>query len=133
MQELLGKYKFEDVSKEIQDNLVVLLAQVNIIRGQWGKPMTVTSGLRTMADHLKIYAAKGVTDPSKIPMHSRHLIGAAVDIYDPGLLITAWLKNDTTILENAKLFCELGNADWVHFQCIPYGSWTEGKSHWFCP
>ena len=46
MDELLNnKYKLEDQSQEIQDNLAILLDRVNQIRLLWGKPMIVTSGL----------------------------------------------------------------------------------------
>lgn len=129
MQELLGTYKLEDQSPEIQANLAVLLTRVNEIRNEWGKPMTVTSGLRSMADHLRIYAAKGITDQSKIPMNSRHLIGAAVDISDPDLSLTAWLKANPKILEDAQLWCEEGNKNWVHFQIMPPAS----GARWFLP
>ena len=134
MDELLNnKYKLEDQSDEIQSNLTDLLEKVNQIRTLWAKPMVVTSGLRTMEDHLRIYAAKGITDPAKIPMHSKHLVGAAVDISDPNLELTAWLKEDLSRLEDAGLWCEQGNKNWVHFQNIQYGSWADGKTRWFNP
>lgn len=129
MQELLGTYALVAQSQEIQDNLAVLLDRVNEIRNEWGKSMTVTSGLRSMADHLRIYAAKDITDQSKIPMKSRHLIGAAVDISDPDLALTAWLKANPTILENAQLWCEEGNKNWVHFQIMAPAS----GARWFLP
>lgn len=129
MDELLGKYKLEDQTKEIQDNLQVLLDRVNKIRLVWNKPMTVTSGLRTMEDHLRIYAAKGITDPKKVPMQSRHLTGRAVDISDPDLAITTWLKKDPTVLEIAELWCEEGNKNWTHFQIVPPVS----NKRWFLP
>src|SRR5229473_5359991 len=119
MQELLGKYKLEDQTDEIQANLKLLLDRVSIIRAAWGKPMIVTSGLRTMEDHLRIYAAKGITDPAKIPIQSRHLTGRAVDINDPDLLLTAWLKESPRFLECAQLWCEEGNKNWCHFQTVP--------------
>lgn len=111
-----------------------LLDRVNKVRAAWNKPMTVTSGLRTLADHLRIYAQKGITDQSKIPMHSHHLetetSSAAVDIADPGLEITAWLKGDgAQILEDTGLYCEQGNANWVHFQNIA----PHSGSRWFLP
>lgn len=92
--------------------------------------MTVTSGLRTMEDHLRIYREKGITDPAKIPMKSKHLIGAAVDIYDPGLEITKWLKEDESAkLIAAELWCEEGNKNWVHFQI-----YSPASGHrWFYP
>jgi hypothetical protein len=114
-----------------------LLVKVNIIRAKWNQPMTATSGVRTLADHLRIYAAKGITDKSKIPMKSKHLEttadAAAVDIADPGLKITAWLKANPDILENAGLWCEDGNKNWVHFQNQPFGSYKAGGTRWFIP
>lgn len=130
MDELLNKkYKLEDQSLEIQGNLKTLLVRVNKIRVLWGKPMTVTSGLRTMEDHLRIYKDKGITDVTKIPMKSKHLYGQAVDISDPLLVLTAWLKKDKTILEKAELFCEEGNKNWVHFQIVS----PKSGMRWFLP
>lgn len=129
MQELLGPYKLEDQSNEIQVNLKLLLGRVNKIRTWWGKPMIVTSGLRTMTDHLRIYKEKGITDPTKIPLKSKHLFGAAVDISDPDLSLTAWLKKDSSHLELAQLWCENNTPTWVHFQIFPPMS---GK-RWFLP
>lgn len=130
MDELLNyKYVLFNQPSAVQDNLQVLLSRANDIRARWKQPMKVTSGLRSMEDHLRIYAAKGITDPARIPMRSKHLTGQAVDIFDPGLEITAWLKNDPTLLEEAVLWCEDGNANWVHFQTCPPMS---GK-RWFLP
>lgn len=130
MSELLQGKSLEDQSADIQANLQILLDRVNKIRAEWGKPMTVTSGLRTMEDHLRIYAEKGITDPAKIPMQSKHLYGQAVDIYDPDLELTAWLKqNDNQSLIDAGLWCEAGNANWVHFQIVP----PKSGSRWFLP
>lgn len=122
-----------------RQNLEVLLERVNKIRAKWGKPMTVTSGLRTMEDHIRIYKAKaakkqapfldGVYDEKKVPMKSKHLFGEAVDISDPDLSITKWLKANPEILEDAELWCEEGNTNWVHFQIKPPGS----GNRWFLP
>lgn len=134
MDELLNhRYKLEDQSQEIQDNLIELLKRVNGVRTDWGSSMVVTSGLRSMEDHLRIYAAKGITDQSKIPMHSKHLLGAAVDINDPDLSITQWLKDNNDILEKYDLYCEEGNKNWVHFQWLPFGSYHVGGTRWFNP
>jgi hypothetical protein len=117
-----------------------LLVRVNKIRVAWDKAMTVTSGVRTWADHLRIYHDKGITDLSKIPTKSKHLEtvtdAAAVDIADPGLLLTHWLKNTPegqAALEDADLYCEDGNANWVHFQNKPFGSYHSGGTRWFKP
>lgn len=127
--EILGRAKLDALPLEVQKNLGTLVERVNKVRGLWGKPMIVTSGLRTMEDHLRIYASKGVTDPAKIPMRSRHLIGAAVDIADDGLILTRWLKDNPSILEDARLWCEEGNKNWVHFQTVPPLS----GARWFLP
>jgi uncharacterized protein YcbK (DUF882 family) len=106
---------------EIDANLQTLLDRVNVIRAAWGKPMTVTSGLRSQADQQRI-------NP-KAPK-SNHLMGAAVDIYDPDLSLTAWLKeNDSQILVDNQLWCEQGNKNWVHFQIFP----PRSGNRWFLP
>lgn len=108
-------------TSEIDNNLKTLLERVNKIRAEWGKPMKVTSGLRSQADQQRINPAAP---------KSKHLIGAAVDIYDPDLSLTKWLKeNDSQRLVIAELWCEEGNKNWVHFQCFPPKS---GK-RWFLP
>jgi hypothetical protein len=67
MDELLNKkYKLADQSAATQANLQELLVKINKVRTYWAKAMTVTSGLRTMGDHLRIYKNKGITDPKKI-------------------------------------------------------------------
>lgn len=131
MDELLKGAKFEDLAPEIQANLTVLLAKLNLVRSAWGKPMTSTSGLRTMADHLRIYAAKGITDQSKIPMKSKHLSGEADDISDPKRELQAWCKANEAKLAEIGLWMEDFSATptWVHFQIVPPKS---GK-RWFMP
>lgn len=128
MEELLKDYKLEDQPEATQKNLQELLTRVNIVRQAWGKPMTVTSGLRTPEDQIRIYKAKGNDHP---PMGSKHLVGAAVDIYDPQLELTAWLKSDSgsPVLHLADLYCEEGNSNWVHFQIYPPAS----NKRWFLP
>lgn len=106
---------------EIDNNLQILLERVNKIRAEWGKPMTVTSGLRSQTDQQRL-------NPSA--PKSNHLIGAAVDIYDPDLSLTAWLKeNSSKRLIEAQLWCEEGNKNWVHFQIYP----PHSGNRWFLP
>lgn len=127
----------EDLDPDKLEQEKDLLEKVNQVRTAWGKPMTVTSGVRTWKEHLAIYAHKGITDPAHIPTKSKHLetvtTSAAVDIADPGLEITKWLKENPEILEDAGLFCEAGNANWVHFQNKPFGSYKDGGTRWFNP
>lgn len=110
------------VSKEIANNLDVLINKVSLFRGRYGKPMKVTSGLRSQADQLRI-------NP-KAPK-SKHLIGAAVDIQDKDGAIKSFILNNVTILSEIGLYCEDFNSTpgWVHFQILPPKS---GK-HVFLP
>ena len=134
MKELLNnKYKLEDQSAEIQKNLKELLEKINKIRDLYGKPMTVTSGLRTMEDHLRIYAEKNITDPKKIPMKSKHLSGFAVDILDSDGKLNAWCKANEKSLKEIGFWLETRQGPWQHFQIRPYGSYSEGKTLFFNP
>lgn len=120
MKEILKDKKLEDQSPEVQANLLILLEKVNKVRQAYGKPMTITSGYRTKEDQIRVYAQKGITDLSKIPMGSKHISGQAVDISDPKGEFKAW------IMENISLFEELGiymeafeyTKNWVHMQII---------------
>ena len=130
IKEILGGVPISDVPIAHQHNIEELLRKVNILRSAWGKPMRVTSGYRTEQDHIRIYSQKGITDRSKIPMKSQHLIGSAIDIFDPDLSLTKWLKeNDSKRLVDVELYAEEGNSNWVHLQLKKPAS---GK-RWFLP
>jgi uncharacterized protein YcbK (DUF882 family) len=136
MKEFLGHATIADLSLDHAHNAEELLKRINILREAWGKPWIVTSGYRTMQDHLRIYSqinskrrAQGLDD-LRVPTSSKHLSGEAIDIYDSGLKITKWLKeNDSARLQAVDLYCEEGNDNWVHFQLRPPKS---GK-RWFKP
>lgn len=134
LKELIKDTNFSSLPKDTQDNLMTLLERINKIRDAWAHSMLVTSGLRTMAEHLAIYAAKGITDPSRIPMKSAHLVGAAVDISDPNRDLQAWCKANEALLGSVGLWMEDFSATsspsaWCHFQVYPPKS---GK-RWFMP
>lgn len=146
MEDLLHGANIGDQSLEIIDNLTDLLSKVQGVEAECPiKGWLATSGLRTMERHLRIYrdlAARkrrpfedGVFDESKVPKSSKHLNGTAVDIADPGLKITKWLKTPegAALLDKYDLYCEEGNADWVHFQTKKFGSYKPGGSRWFNP
>ena len=119
--EIAGNTPVSDIPWATQRNITDLQNAVNIIRAAWGKPMTVTSGYRTMQDHLRIYSEKGITDKSKIPMLSQHLFGNAVDIADASGELKAWVNANVNLLEKAGLWCESFDSTptWVHFQRLP--------------
>jgi uncharacterized protein YcbK (DUF882 family) len=106
--------------KSIQDNLDILLKKINEIRAAYGKPMKITSGLRTMEDHLRIYAEMGITEKSKIPMKSKHLFGQACDVSDPDGKLMDWCIANEKVLEKVGLWCEVrDDKKRVHFQIVP--------------
>lgn len=118
---LMNKYQLKDQSPEIQGNLMTLLERINKVRDAYGKPMIVTSGLRSMEDHKRIYAQKGIT---VIPMKSKHLYGQAVDISDPKQELQKWCLENTPVLEQIGLWMEDFSAskNWVHMQIVPPAS-----------
>lgn len=124
MSELLQGKNLADLPEGHQENLADLLIRVNKVRTAYNKSMTVTSGYRSLADHLRIYKEKGITDQSKIPMKSKHLSGDAVDIADSDGALKAWIKLNIKVLEDAGLWCEdfSTTTTWVHFQRLPPAS-----------
>lgn len=135
-----------DKLKQCED----LTRRVNIIRTAWAKSMTSTSGVRTWADHIRIYkdvASKkrypfedGIFVESKVPKLSKHLETvtdcAAVDIDDPGQELKKWLKNTDIgkkALEDANLWCEEDDVERLHFQNKAFGSYKSGVTRWFKP
>lgn len=119
MREIIKNTNFNTLDTNIQDNLNILLTKINIIRKIWNKPMIVTSGLRTIDEHILIYKKKGIL--VDIPMKSKHLSGDACDIYDPNKELQNFILNNIRMLEDVGLWCEDFNytPNWVHFQTIP--------------
>lgn len=99
------------LTEEQDKNLDKLLIAMNKIRAAYGKPMIVTSGVRSMEDQMRI-------NP-KAPK-SKHLLGLAVDIADKDKKLKEWLLNNVPELEIAGLYCENFEytESWVHFQCL---------------
>lgn len=111
-------------SKEIDANLEELLIKINKIRKAYGKPMIVTSGLRS-DEKQKALIAAGKSTATK----SNHLTGRAVDIADADGKFYDWCKANEKALEDAGLYCEERMGGWQHLQTVPPRS---GK-RWFFP
>ncbi len=101
---------------EIDTNLAILLERLNKIRKMWGKPMNVSSGLRSQAKQDELIA-QGKSNASK----SKHLLGQAADISDPKGELKTWVLNNIGCLEQVGLWMEdfKYTSSWIHFQCVP--------------
>lgn len=118
LQEILKNAKFSSQDSVVQGNLMILLEKINKIRTKYNKSLTVSSGLRTKEDHLRIYKAKGIPE-DKIPWGSQHLTGGAVDLVAKDMAdFQKWIKDNVKLLEEIGLYCEDFSATptWVHFQ-----------------
>ena len=112
------------VPPEHDANIDKLLIAVNKLRLAYGKPLQVTSGYRSLDEHLAIYKRKGITDKSKIPMKSKHLEGLAVDIVPVDLPVAdlqKYIKNNIALMQEFGLWFEdfSKTLTWVHAQCVP--------------
>lgn len=106
---------------EHQRNIDILLPRLNELRSAYGKPLIVSSGYRSMEDHLRIYAQKGITDKTKIPMKSLHLSGAACDFADPNQELQQFIKANQQLMKSIGLWFEdfIASKSWVHCQIFP--------------
>lgn len=116
---------------DLEDNLLEMLVKINKVCDAWGKPMTVTSGLRSKADQVAIYVKKGITDIAQIPMASKHLSAQAIDIFDPERDLQKWVVQNTTLIEEIGLWMEdfKYTKNWIHFQTVP----PKSKKRFFIP
>lgn len=109
---------------EIDKNLDILLTRLNRVRIAYGKPLTITSGLRSIDQQKSLIEAGKST-----ATHSKHLIGAAADISDTNGVFYDWCKANEKLLESIGLWCEERMGAWQHLQMLPPAS----GHHWFFP
>jgi len=113
--EELNSHKYP-TTPEIDSNLAILLERINKVRMIWGKPMIVTSGLRSEVQQQGLIA-QGKSKATK----SNHLIGAAVDIQDLDGSLAKWTHDNQSLMEQIGLWMEDTNSThgWVHYQIYP--------------
>lgn len=106
------------VTPEIEANMYELIVRVSAVRELFGRPMVVTSGLRSREDQERIYR-----NAKSVPYGSMHLIGAAVDIADRDKTLAGFVtsKDGLKLLEDVGLWIEDPSYthSWVHFQIKP--------------
>lgn len=118
-----------ELSPEQQVNFEQLYLVMNEIRSYYGKPMMVTSGVRSWASHVDIYVRNGAIEYDehgkirvrrgrKFPTKSAHLDAAACDIADPLGHLAGWCKSNLDFLEQLGVYIEDPSVTkgWVHFQ-----------------
>lgn len=129
---LMGRIKFEELPKEHQDNISIIIPIITQLLNRFYKDNPeeqrhgVSSGYRRKEDHIRIYnqinekrKTQGLTERI-IPWGSKHLSGAAIDIEDKNKVLKEWIKNNESVLESLNLYCEdfSYTESWVHFQII---------------
>lgn len=121
----------DDPNVDQLNNLRILNYKLNCVRQFFGKPLTITSGFRTVPEQMEIYLKLG----KKPPLGSMHLFGAAADVADSDGILKKWILDNLEFMENQFLFMEDFDATptWVHLQIYSYGSWAPGKTHFFLP
>lgn len=113
--------------KDYEPYLEKLLKRVNKLQDRYGKlQFLATSGFRSLIQHLAVYRKKGITDPKKIPMKSKHLYCQAVDVEDKDGKFYEWVQKNEPILEELGLWYELGTRGWVHLQIVAPASGRRG-------
>jgi len=116
--EELNKRKYP-TTPMIDQNLNELCRRLNKIRAAYGKPMIITSGLRSEGQQAELIKA-GKSNATR----SKHLTGHAADILDKDGSLGKWA------LENIKIFEEVGiwienpekTFGWLHCQSCPPAS-----------
>lgn len=100
----------------IDKNLATLLERMNEIRGAYGKPMIITSGLRSDEQQAGLIA-QGKSNAK----HSKHCAGLACDVLDEHGELKKFCLDNVKVLERIGLWCEdfAFTKNWVHFQCTP--------------
>jgi uncharacterized protein YcbK (DUF882 family) len=108
------------LSEEQQANFDRLFIAINSIRTAYGKPMIVTSGVRSVEDQTRIDKAAG----RKPRLGSAHLKAAAVDIWDRDGQLWHWCLDNIKLLVEIGIYLEDRSAtkSWVHMQILPPAS-----------
>ncbi len=102
-------------------NMTKLCSRVNRFLERINYEGRVTSGLRSIEDHKRIYAdlaKKRGLKTIRVPMGSKHLSGEAVDIHDPQGILMKKCRENVDLLEEIGLWVEDDTSvARVHLQC----------------
>lgn len=104
-----------EMGPAVAKNFEILFERMNEVRQAYGKPMIVTSGLRSDAKQAELIA-----QGKSRAVHSKHLAGAACDILDVDGDLAEWCLANEDVLRRIGLWCEHPDytKGWVHFQTM---------------
>lgn len=99
----------------IENNLKILFERLMELQDAAEMALTITSGLRSDEKQMGLIAA----GKSKA-VGSKHLAGAAADIYDPEGILGKWCLDNLKALERIGLWMEHPDytENWVHVQIM---------------
>lgn len=97
------------LTKEVESNLNKLIEKISVIREKYGKPLIISSGLRSIEDQQRINPKAS---------KSAHLSGEACDISDPKGELKQFIKDNISLVEDLGLYFEDFSATsvWIHIQ-----------------
>ena len=124
-------YDPEAIPLEYLENFKAMVTIIMQIESDLGIKFLVTSFFRSMSHHFRVYAAKGITDTTKIPMLSTHLFCNGIDVIIVGMTVKQMHDLFTEeFLERYGLWMEhpAHTPGWGHLQRVPYKSWKPGMS-----
>ncbi len=101
-----------ELTPEQARNFEFLFVAINAVRCAYGKPMIVTSGVRSIADQQRI-------NPRQ--MDDAHTKAAACDVLDVDKSLLLWCMANLGLLGRLGLYLEdrRYTPNWVHFQIYP--------------
>ena len=104
-----------EMGPAVAKNFEILFERMNEVRQAYGKPMIVTSGLRSDEKQAELIA-----QGKSRAIHSKHLAGAACDILDRDGELAEWCLANEDVLRRIGLWCEHPDytKGWVHFQIM---------------
>ena len=104
-----------ETTEVIDENLKILFQRLMELQDCIGVEFLITSGLRSEAKQEALIKA----GKSKAKF-SKHLIGAAADLYDPDKFLAAWCINNLPTLESIGIWIEHPDycPNWLHCQVV---------------
>ena len=108
---LMSRVTEDKLTPEQLSNMNILLPKANALLAKFGEFRKCNSGFRTLEDQQRI-------NPGAI--HSKHLLGAAIDLEDADGKLKQFIINNPDILVELDLYQEAPESTktWVHIQCI---------------